>query len=73
MKHVNRPMMCSFNAEASLCVGNVILVVCIYILVVFLDRSSFEGLRCSIFRILGLARRIDEFVRVCVFFCDSGD
>ena len=56
VKPVNRPMMCSFNAEASLCVGNAILVVSIYILDVFLDASSFEGFRCSIFRLFGLAR-----------------
>jgi hypothetical protein len=60
--------MCSFNAEASLCVGDAILVVSIYILVVFLDRSSFEGLRYSVFRLLGLPVYTDEFVRGYVLF-----
>jgi hypothetical protein len=50
------PRMCSFNAEAFMCVGDAILIVSLYILFVFLDRSSFEGLRCSICRVLSLAR-----------------
>ena len=41
VKPVNEPRMCSFNVEASLCVGDANVVVSIYILVVFLDRRSF--------------------------------
>ena len=61
---VNTPMMCSVNVEASLCVENAILVVSTYILVVFLDICSFEGLRCSIYRLLGLA-----LLYICAWLC----
>ena len=44
MRPVNGHRMCSFNAEASLCVGDAILVASIYILFVFLDIISFEDL-----------------------------
>jgi hypothetical protein len=58
--------MCSVNAEASLCVGDAILVVSIYMLVVFLDRSSFEGLRYSIFRLLCFSLL---YRRICAWLC----
>jgi hypothetical protein len=41
VKPVNELRMCSFNVEASLCLGDANVVVSIYILVVFLDRRSF--------------------------------
>jgi hypothetical protein len=60
--------MCSCNAEAPLCVGDAILVVSTYILVVFLDISWFECLRCSLFVVWVLRFYTDEFVRGYVLF-----
>ena len=63
---VNGPRMCSCNAEAPLCVGDAILFVSTYILVVFLDISWFECFRCSICCRLGLALL---YGRICACLC----
>jgi hypothetical protein len=57
---------CSFNATVLLCVGDSIFVVIISNSVIFLDRSSFEGMCCSIFRVLGLVFWSEEL-------CDGDD
>ena len=56
----------SFNAESSMCVGDAIVVVSIYILFDFLERSSLEDLCCSIFLLLGLALL---YRRICAWLC----
>ena len=58
--------MCSFNATVLLCVGDSTFVVIIYNSVIFLDRSSYEGMRCSIFRMLALVFWPEEL-------CDGDD
>jgi hypothetical protein len=66
VKHVNGETVCWLNVTVLLCVGDSTFVVIIYNSVIFLDRSSFEGMCCSIFRLLVLVFWPEEL-------CDGDD
>jgi hypothetical protein len=73
VKPVNGPRVCSVNAEASLCVGDAILVVSIYILFVFLARSSFEDLHVYCLYFGSCPSVQTNLCVVMFFFGDEGD